>query len=77
MLMVVLLRGRVIDGDGRVEPHTLAVELDVAGSKERRLGLPDVAPAGPRWAKASSAVTAWDGVWGGLRKLFLASWRLD
>ena len=66
MLMVLPLHGRVINGDGRVEPHTLAAGLAVAGSKERRLGLPDVAPAGPRWAMANSAATAWDGVWGGL-----------
>ena len=54
----------MVDGDGREEPHTLAIRLAGAGSKQLTLGLSTGAAAGPQWADATRSKAACGGVWG-------------
>ena len=57
--------GVVEVSDGREKPPILTPGLAGAGSKVRELGLLDVAPAGPRRAKATRATGTWGGMGGG------------
>ena len=56
-------------GDGRVKAHILAAGLAGAGSKVPRLGLPEGAPARPRWANATRIAAAWGEMWARLGRL--------